>query len=356
MRWPARIRGVMAVVALLTITAACGSGKPKASSTSSTEPSTPKVTAGASPSSTTSSSTAPIKGLPAQFLGVTRDGRLAVISMSSGRVVRYLTVGEAGGGPGDLALSPDGSTVYFTRGLGTCAGEVDKVLVSGGPETPAVRRQAPSEGGAAVRPDGQLLAYSRYYCQPGDHPELVIASTRAGDLGSHVYPNLGYVAGAHSWSPDGTRLVMANPDDSGLTVLKVSTAGSITGQSTITPRSRGCLLEPGIFWTADDSILVTRVCGAQGPDRQDSILALDPSTGAIQHTVLTIPKGSEADTIALDPSGRYLLYETAQSIPADVVLPNEHPIPVPQAWILFDGHSTRFSFPGGYGFDGWLPR
>ena len=65
-------------------------------------------------------------GFPADFIGVSWATTpvmavVAVYSAADGHLIRNLTVPMPGGGLGDPRLSPDGRTVIFSRGQGTCA-------------------------------------------------------------------------------------------------------------------------------------------------------------------------------------------------------------------------------------------
>jgi hypothetical protein len=82
-------------------------------------------------------------GFPADFVGVSpgigTTDVVAVYSAADGRLIRALTVPLPGGGPGTPRLSPDGRTVIFARGQGSCARTIDLVPFRGGPEQVLVR-------------------------------------------------------------------------------------------------------------------------------------------------------------------------------------------------------------------------
>jgi hypothetical protein len=90
---------------------------------------------------------------PATFIGISAGftrWRLAVYSAGNGRVLKYLTAAEPGGGPGLPSLSADGGTVIFQRGQGSCATTIDAVPAGGGPERVLIPLAA-----AATRPSCQ---------------------------------------------------------------------------------------------------------------------------------------------------------------------------------------------------------
>ena len=84
------------------------------------------------------------EGLPAEFVAELH-ARIVVVSAATGRVVRRLTADQAGGGASDPAVSPDGRTVWFSRGDGSCAAHLASVPAAGGPE-----RSLPGSGGRSA--------------------------------------------------------------------------------------------------------------------------------------------------------------------------------------------------------------
>jgi hypothetical protein len=73
-------------------------------------------------------------GFPAEFIGVSRATTpiMAVYSATDGHLIRKLTGPMPGGGLRDLRLSPDGRTVIFSRGQGSCAQTINTVPFRGG--------------------------------------------------------------------------------------------------------------------------------------------------------------------------------------------------------------------------------
>lgn len=130
---------------------------------------------------TTSTTNASLAGMPPTFFAETRDHRIAVVSSSTGEVERYLTDPQAGGGAGGFTLSPDGKTLFLSRGDGTCAGHVAKMdLVSGG-EEPIPGNVPPAnavDSGLSLRPDGGAVAFSRYHCDTGVIDLVILRARR----------------------------------------------------------------------------------------------------------------------------------------------------------------------------------
>jgi hypothetical protein len=100
-------------------------------------------------------STAP--ALPKTFIGVTplEPTRLAVYSVRTGKLLRYLTAPEPGGGVGGAQFSPNGRDLLFDRAHGTCALTIDTVPVSGGAERVLI--PITGAGQQAVIPDAGRL-------------------------------------------------------------------------------------------------------------------------------------------------------------------------------------------------------
>jgi hypothetical protein len=132
----------------------------------------------------------------------TRPPRVAVVSTSTGQVVRYLT-GQlpAGTALNRPALSPDRAWVYYSlSGSGGKTGTY-RVPFGGGPATRVTRTVA---GSLAVAPDGsKLLLDAR--SQPGWRYGLVVVDLASGRerFLAFPFPQAGEVFG-YAWSPTGS--------------------------------------------------------------------------------------------------------------------------------------------------------
>ncbi len=137
------------------------------------------------------------------------DHSIVVLSSTDGRVVRTLVDGLDH--VGTVAVSPDGSTVYYSHSVRTCldgrvlgAGEIARVPISGGTPESLL-------GGATdplISPDGRWMAYSLGDCTTpgGVHVGVLDLSTRA-----HYWPLDGTAdtehAVPHSWAADSQSLL-----------------------------------------------------------------------------------------------------------------------------------------------------
>lgn len=96
---------------------------------------------------------------PAEVVA-TRDGRIAVLSAATGKVVRWLTA--AGARAFDPQLTADGKTVVYAQGTSTpCRSDIRSVPVGGG--TPKTLATGGGLSGPSLR-DG-VLAYVRSECE-----------------------------------------------------------------------------------------------------------------------------------------------------------------------------------------------
>jgi hypothetical protein len=123
--------------------------------------------------------TAPAPPVGPKAMVAARNGRIAVLSTTTGEVVRWLTAAEPGGGAYDPELSADGKTVVYAQAAGTCASEIRSVPVAGGKPTTLV-----GGGEGALRSPsrrGDVVAYVRTLCQDGGSKEEVVVRS-AGPL------------------------------------------------------------------------------------------------------------------------------------------------------------------------------
>jgi hypothetical protein len=125
---------------------------------------------------------------PKTFLAATavEPTRLARYSATTGALVQFLTAPEPGGGVGDPELSPDGRTVLFLRGQGSCADTIDTVPARGGaervliPMTGALGMAATIPDIGSFSADGRYLLYSMTRCANLAHHAVYLRKLRTG--------------------------------------------------------------------------------------------------------------------------------------------------------------------------------
>jgi len=127
-----RVPGVLLAAGLFLMATGC-------SGSAATAPRAAPPAAAAPVTATTTATTGvTAAGFPADFTGdswsVGSSDVVAVYSAADGHLIRKLTVPMPGGGPGGPRLSPDGRTVIFARGQGSCARTIDTVPFRGGRE------------------------------------------------------------------------------------------------------------------------------------------------------------------------------------------------------------------------------
>jgi hypothetical protein len=280
----------------------------------------------------------PGNGTPAQFVAES-GGRIAVVSADTGRIVRYLTAAEPGGGAMDPMVSHDGRTVWFTRGDGSCAAHLASVPAAGGREqaVPGSGEAGP-ESSPLPRPGHPQLAYARANCDDADR--ALIVSDLAG-LEGHGQIGLLPVA----WSRDGDHLLATSVDGSEVRLLRMSPSGAIVGSRTLAPAdpTADCRLTVAGFSPDDNNgYVAVRRCGS-GSDARRSLVLLDKAFGQRQ-TVVRLPRGQEfVDRLAFDTTGHSLLFSSRTS-DGEVTL-----------WLWRDGETRRLGRPSRYRHPAWLP-
>jgi len=285
-------------------------------------------------------------GRPAQFVAE-NDGRIVVVSAETGRVDRELTVEGPGGGAKEPALTPDGRTVWFSRGDGSCAAHLASVPVAGGKEEklPGSGEAGP-EGTPLPRPGRPHIAYSRIDCKDPSAALIV------GDLaGLEGHGQLGLVP--LDWSRDGRLLLASAADGAEVRLLEVNDSGAIVGNQPLdlVDNTKDCRLQAAGFSPDENNGYVAlRRCGL-GESARRTIVLLDRD-GDFRRTVVRLPRGEDfLDRPAFDLTGHSLLYSTA---PAQEGSASAHDREV-TLWLWRDGETRALARQSGYRHPSWLP-
>jgi hypothetical protein len=244
--------------------------------------------------------TAPAADFPADFVAVSGAGVVAVYSAADGHLIRTLTVPMPGGGPGGPQLSPDGRTVIFARGTGTCAQVIDTVPFGGGPEQtlipitgrPLTGSNYSIPGDPSYSPDGRYLIYDTVPCGPSGHVLVHIRDLATGRERTKAV-TLEY---DFSVFLDHDREVAGQTGSgTGLEVLRLPSMAV-----TAYPAPRGCRYQGLAGTPAGTGLDALLQCG---PGRQLSVVAVSPRTFTVTRTL--IPPGSceGGQTISLAPAG-----------------------------------------------------
>ena len=286
-------------------------------------------------------------GRPAQFLAGL-DGGIAVVSVETGRVDRWLVAEQPGGGAKEPALTPDGRTVWFSRGDGSCAAHLASIPLSGGKEKKLPGSgEAGAEGTPLPRPGRPHIAYSRIDCkEPG-------AALIVGDLeGLQGRGQLGLVPLA--WSRDGSLLLATAADGDTARLLEVNEDGAIVGNRPLdlADDSSECRLQ-AVGFSPDDNngYVALRRCGV-GESARRTLVLLDRG-GHYRKTVVRLPRGEDfIDRPAFDPTGHSLLFATAPA-----AFEGSAPARDPEIslWLWRDGETRVLARQSGYRHPSWLP-
>lgn len=294
----------------------------------------------------------PAGDMPARFVAEA-GGRVVVVSVKTGRVEKYLTgTPKPGGGAVDPVVSPDGRSVWFSRGDGDCAAHLASVPAGGGKE-----RAVPGSGEAGPeerplpRPGHAQLAFARTDCdEPAESAEsLFVADVR----GLEGYGQTGLLP--MGWSTDGKYLLAQTSDGTQVRRLTVNNGGAIVTDTVVDPpdRSKECRLEV-IGFSPDDNhgYVAVRRCGNPGQNAWRSLVLLD-KTGAHRKTVLRLPRGRDfVDRVVFDAVGQSLLFSTARSVSEDDAGAVE---PEATLWLWRDGKVQQVIRDSPYRHPSWLP-
>jgi hypothetical protein len=277
------------------------------------------------------------------IVAVTTAGAVQVFDSATG--VATATLAPAGADAlGDaVAVSPSGSTVYFSVRRG-CTDDIESVPVSGG--TPAVVTTGVLP---AISPDGRKLAFVRepfggglahvrYDCSvltasPGKQFQVVIRDLASGSEKAYPAPPgeataLPFPISHLSWAPSGkSLLVSAGPSQDnegwGLTTLDVANARyylpaswpavsaadvPVTGQA----GAGQSYYREGVFLPSGD-MFVNRICCAGVPVRDTSSLLQEiDSSGRLVRQVAIGFTNRDHTSLAARPG--WLLYLSAHDL------------------------------------------
>jgi len=253
-------------------------------------------------------------GFPADFIGVSwattaTMAVVAVYSTADGHLIRTLTVPMPGGGLGDPRLSPDGRTVIFSRGQGSCAQTIDMVPFRGGREQVLVPmtgtgNNAINPGGPSYSADGRYLIYDTVPCGPSGHALLRIRDLSTG----RELTGAGVLGDADSIFLDHDSEVvfdaaMTGTGGTGLEVLRMPSMAVTAYQA-----PRGCRYQALAGTETETELDALLQCG---PGHELSVVAVSPRTFTVTRTLIRLGSCLGGETISLasaDPSA--MLAET----------------------------------------------
>jgi hypothetical protein len=261
----------------------------------------PPATATATTAATTGVTAA---GFPADFTGdswsVGTSDVVAVYSATDGHLIRKLTVPMPGGGPGGPRLSPDGRTVIFARGQGSCARTIDTVPFRGGREQVLVPMTGTGDyaiipGDPSYSADGRYLIYDTVPCGPSGHALLHIRDLGTGRelTGAGVLGDADAVFLDHD-SEVVFDAAMTGTGGTGLEVLRMPSMAV-----TAYPALRGCRYQALAGTQTETELDALLQCG---PGHELSVVAISPRTFTVTRTLIRLGSCRGGETISLAPA------------------------------------------------------
>jgi dipeptidyl aminopeptidase/acylaminoacyl peptidase len=205
----------------------------------------------------------PLNWSPDGALLVVNDGQSQVVVTPAGAVRETVCRGDLYT-CGVHSWTPGSDAVIGSRS--TAGGRPDLWLVplSGAPPVNLTQTPATGEIRPSYSPDGGLLAYER-------QNDLVLAN--ADGSGARLLTSNVFLA-ADPWSPDGSRLVLATPDERGsgygIAIVPVDGAAQI-----ITPPDEQSTVVPQVSWSPDGRRLAYTVFPGAEPGIEVVLINVD---------------------------------------------------------------------------------
>jgi hypothetical protein len=251
--------------------------------------------------------TRPMGTAPASFLARV-DGRVAVVSTASGKVIRYLTQAPAGDGQFFFALSEDRDTVWFSD-VDICGHSgIYRVPYQGGTAV-RVDRSANAEA-LTVSQDGSKIAYRPLGCHGGGpSPAFAVLDLRTGKTRTWAYSQRGEVLGAMDWSPDGRHLAYIEFYGNGNLRTRawlLDTTGpgkSLAASRPLPPPDKGCEIRDLAWQPGTGRLAISETC----PTIHQLVVVNRPGGKALSRPLWV---DQPFAGLEFDPSGRHLLYTT----------------------------------------------
>jgi hypothetical protein len=278
---------------------------------------------------------APARGRTRAVVGVTTGNALVVLDATTGAVLRTLVPSAVNGD--EVAVSPDGSTVYYEERTG-CDDQIMSVPLAGGASAVVAVGGLP-----ALSPDGTELAMAREpatatrqlapscLSNPAARTasySLIVRNLRSGRETSYpmspelVSGGLPFPISHLSWAPDGARLavsISAPEDNVGWALVVIDTrsdryyytSGAAGIPVTSGPDVSRSYYREGVFMP-DGDLFVNRVCCAglapAGPAVTSTLLWEMSPAGAFVHQVAIGFTDRAHTSLDAEPAGHWLLY------------------------------------------------
>jgi hypothetical protein len=284
--------------------------------------------------------------------------RLAVVSRTSGTVIRYLAPADHPDRPSDMVVSADRTTAWFAYGGCGPARGIFRVALSGGPVTKVLSQGADH---LALSPDGSKLAYVVAGCGPQASQGDVVVRDLASGAERHWQTSSGSDPTAQlslqqplAWSPNGRQLavVVGRVDqEQQLRLVDPIRAGSLADAPIVSAPDRGCWFTNVAYQPGTGRLAMVEKCfvGGTGGGRvtgRSQLLFFDPSYGRLLARSLVLSAKGLPDIFGMsfDPSGHRLLYWAGQVVGGDSE-------PVPLTFVADGDRVTQL--PGKFDVPAW---
>lgn len=292
---------------------------------------------------TSGSASSPTVARPPDVVAVTASGSLVVLDSTSGTVLRTLYPGNvrpARVGPGstgdaeEVAVSPDGRTVYFAVS-GACQQEVESIPVGGGQAKKIDVGDVP-----ALSPDGRELAYAREWppnpgpaCPTPTSPSvLVVRNLSAGTVRTYQLPDVlgaGHPLGINhlSWDPSGRKLAVSTAEIQDGEGMSVQIFDRDNGQPAVPDPAKpptipvvggqdpdGSYYNQATFLPDGHLFTVRQCCLGWPPVTKYVDLDEIDTQGNVIHRVATGYTDRTHTSLSVDATGHWLLYISGDEI------------------------------------------
>jgi hypothetical protein len=298
---PVRAAGAMLAAGLFLMATGCGGSA--ATAPRAAPPATAATPVAVMPT-TPATTGLTAAGFPADFIGDSWSAGttdvVAVYSTADGHLIRTLTVPMPGGGPGGPRLSPDGRTVIFARGQGSCARTIDTVPSRGGREQVLVPMTGTADnaiipGDPSYSADGRYMIYDTVPCGPSGRALLHIRDLSTGGelTGAGVLGDADAVFLDHD-SEVVFDAAMTGTGGTGLQVLRMPSMAV-----TAYPAPRGCRYQALAGTQTETALDALLQCG---PGHELSVVAISPRTFTVTRTLIRLGSCLGGETISLAPA------------------------------------------------------
>jgi hypothetical protein len=246
---------------------------------------------------------------PPTFVAI-RDGRVAVLSTVSGRVLRFLTAAGPMGAGGRPAVDSRRQTVYLTGTTGTCNAPLVAVPYAGG-RTQVVDR-SPGRHLWPTVDRGHRIAYLSYPCTEEDRDVVTVRDLRNGHVHSIAIPS-GTEVHSMAWVQNRPLLAVVvwrldlpeRPAE--LRLLDVYRSHTVHDGRLVTAAD-GCVFTQVARRGSRPELAAAEICFIEGR-RFQRLVDVDAVAGVRSRVHTTLPTGHDFITsLDVDGSGRHVIY------------------------------------------------